>query len=69
MTVKMRAARDVIAEVPDFWMEDKGDDSNGMDLGIHNAERIMDALHKAGYVIIRDRTDPEGGIPGRTAHT
>ena len=29
------------------------------------AERYVAALHKAGYVIIKDRTDPEGGIPGR----
>lgn len=29
------------------------------------ADAIVEDLHLAGYVIIRDRTDPEGGIPGR----
>ena len=29
------------------------------------ADGIVKALHAAGYVIIKDRTDPEGGIPGR----
>ena len=28
-------------------------------------EAVVSALRDAGYVIIRDRTDPEGGIPGR----
>jgi hypothetical protein len=28
------------------------------------AARYIDALRKAGYVIIKDRTDTEGGIPG-----
>ena len=53
--------RNVIAAVPDFWM-----DSEGVVLGEHNADRIINALRAAGYVIIRDRTDPEGGIPGRS---
>jgi len=30
------------------------------------AERYVRALHDAGYVIIKDRSDPEGGIPGRS---
>ncbi len=30
------------------------------------AERCVQALRDAGYVIIKDRTDPEGGIPGRS---
>lgn len=30
------------------------------------ANRIVGALHDAGYVIIKDRNDPEGGIPGRS---
>lgn len=29
------------------------------------AERYVAALHAAGYVIIKNRMDPEGGIPGR----
>lgn len=29
------------------------------------AERYVKALHEAGYIIIKDRTDPEGGTPGR----
>jgi hypothetical protein len=29
------------------------------------AERYIQALHDAGYVVICDRMDPEGGIPGR----
>lgn len=34
----------------------------------HNmfAAEIIRALHEGGYVIVKDRTDPEGGIPGRT---
>lgn len=34
-------------------------------LATARASNIVAALHAAGYVIIRDRTDPEGGIPGR----
>mgnify|MGYP000671024164 CR=1 FL=1 len=30
------------------------------------AERYIRALNAAGYVIIINRTDPEGGIPGRS---
>lgn len=39
----------VIADVPDFWM-DHGDGAP-MELGEHNADRIVAALDKAGYVI------------------
>lgn len=33
----------------------------------HNmfANEVIRALAAAGYVIVKDRTDPEGGIPGR----
>jgi len=30
------------------------------------ASEIIRSLHAAGYIIIKDRTDPEGGTPGRT---
>lgn len=35
-------------------------------MGEQFAKRVYEALNAAGYVIINDRTDPEGGIPGRT---
>ena len=34
-------------------------------IGQDGAIAVMNALRSAGYVIIKDRTDPEGGIPGR----
>lgn len=37
-------------------------------LGMTPSEAVLsirDSLAKAGYVIIKDRSDPEGGIPGR----
>lgn len=61
----MKSFRDVIADVPDFWMDGTGEDEKGEMLGVHNADRVVEALYAAGFVIIRDRTDPEGGIPGR----
>ena len=33
---------------------------------LKGADVILSYLRDAGYVIIRDRTDPEGGIPGRS---
>lgn len=38
-----------------------------VDRPAHNmlAAEIVKKLGDAGYVIIKDRTDPEGGIPGR----
>lgn len=45
----MKSAHAVIADVPDFWM-DQGDDG-GMELGEHNADRIINALNEADYVI------------------
>lgn len=50
------------------WIGDNAGNINGGYLTEHRAlgaERIIGALHAAGFVIIRDRTDPEGGIPGR----
>jgi hypothetical protein len=29
------------------------------------ADQMIKSLHAHGYVIIKDRIDPEGGIPGR----
>jgi len=55
----MPSPRQVIVEAMDeenmMYNDDEG-----------NADRIIAALHAAGYVIIKDRTDPEGGIPGRS---
>jgi hypothetical protein len=50
------------------WIADNASNIDGGYLTEHRglgAERIIRALHDAGFVIIRDRTDPEGGIPGR----
>ena len=33
---------------------------------VEMADSLIAALHAAGYVIIKDRADPEGGIPGRS---
>lgn len=63
--------RDVIAKIVVPCLLPVGDegkctvatvDQFGPDL----ADRFIKSLHTAGYVIIKDRTDPEGGIPGRT---
>jgi hypothetical protein len=51
-------ARDVIA------LQLKGDMPDTR--RVERAQNIVTALHMAGYVIVKDRTDPEGGIPGRT---
>lgn len=54
----MKTYRQVIAEaMDDEKMMYNSDDAN--------ADAIIAALHKAGYVIIKNRMDPEGGIPGR----
>ena len=45
----------------DWWTQDAR-------LGMKPVEMVdslLAALRDAGYVIIKDRTDPEGGIPGR----
>lgn len=36
------------------------------ELPTRGADLIVKALNDAGYVVIRDRMDPEGGIPGRS---
>lgn len=33
---------------------------------LSGADVILNDLKRAGYVIVKDRTDPEGGIPGRS---
>lgn len=57
----MRTAKEIIAEIMDRipCVERPG----------HNmlASEIVRKLGEGGYVIIRDRTDPEGGIPGRSS--
>ena len=45
----------VIADVPDFWMDGLGENEEGHDLGVHNAERILAALDEAGLKIVRTR--------------
>jgi hypothetical protein len=55
----MMTARDVIAKALDNWFYTH--DAHPSKL----PDQIIAALHSAGYVIIKDRTDPEGGIPGR----
>ena len=51
---------DIIADVLDYWMDGKGEDGEGMELGIHNAERIIEALEHAGFKIVKVDTN-EGG--------
>lgn len=55
-------AREVIAkclkEQPAFGFNDHN--------RFQGADLILSYLRSAGYVIIRDRTDPDGGIPGRS---
>jgi hypothetical protein len=57
----MTTARETIAqcltEQPAFGFTDRN--------RLQGADVILSYLREAGYVIIRDRTDPEGGIPGR----
>jgi hypothetical protein len=55
----MTTARDVIAKILDAWFVDHSCHANEL------PKRIISALHSAGYIIIKDRMDPEGGIPGR----
>jgi|JI10StandDraft_1071094.scaffolds.fasta_scaffold140783_7 DNA-directed RNA polymerase specialized sigma54-like protein len=55
-------ARQIIADF--IWNEiDKMDLD---DMGSSCAQQIIDRLSDGGYVIIKDRIDPEGGIPGRS---
>lgn len=55
----MRYYRDVIADaIGDF-------EGHEPDRDKRCADKVLEALHSAGYTIIKDRTDPEGGIPGR----
>jgi hypothetical protein len=49
----VKTARQVIAEAMD-------DEKMMYDSDEANADQIIAALHAAGYVIIKDRTDPEG---------
>ena len=67
-------ARDVIARaiqdydndrIPEGFADDFEDD-NVSDWSAYLATLSISALRAAGYVIIKDRTDPEGGIPGRS---
>lgn len=34
-------------------------------IGLDGAIAVINALRAAGYVVIKNRCDPEGGIPGR----
>lgn len=46
-------ARSVIADVQDFWMDGRGEDAEGMELGVHNADRILEALERSGLIIVK----------------
>lgn len=53
----MKTPHEIIADTKDFWMDGKGDDGEGMELGHHNADRIIAAIYASGYAIIS--TTPE----------
>lgn len=45
----------------DWWIKEA---RLGM-LPVEMADSLLASLKEAGYIIIKDRTDPEGGVPGR----
>lgn len=57
----MKPIREVIAQA----IRDSGFDPLAM-TAEQGAEEIVAALREAGYFIGINRTDPEGGIPGRS---
>jgi hypothetical protein len=55
----VKTARQVIAEA-------MNEEKMMYDSDEANADQLIYALREAGYVIIKDRMDPEGGIPGKS---
>lgn len=64
----MKPIREVLAEarLGCTYLNDTIGGSERIKYARVDADYIIKALNDAGYVIVRDRTDPEGGTPGRS---
>lgn len=64
---KMKPILEVLAEarLGCTYLNDTVGGSERIKYARVDADHILKTLGDAGYVIVRDRTDPEGGIPGR----